>query len=71
MQESNKVVCKICGKLKTRITGEKYPNSHNKRYTDEAGRLWNGKCCADCQANKTKENMKKLRFVRKVQSSEK
>lgn len=68
MIESNLCHCKKCSLLKTRIEDGKYPNSKNKRYIDENGKLWSGKTCSQCVVNKARENMKNLRFQRHLES---
>jgi hypothetical protein len=70
MIESNKTICKKCQQMKTRTEDGKYPNSKNKRYIDDQGKLWNGKTCPDCQKNKTKENMKQMRFNRQLEKKD-
>lgn len=65
MTESNLVHCKHCKKLKERIEDGKF-NKTNKRFKDINGKLWNGKTCPDCHAEKIKMSMKKLRFLRTV-----
>lgn len=70
MIESNKVLCKICRELKVRTEDEKYPDKRNKRYKDEAGKLWNGRCCPPCAVKIMKERMRNLRFTRKLIKSQ-
>jgi hypothetical protein len=65
--ESNKLHCRVCGELKVRQEDGKYPNSKNKRYIDENGKLWVGKKCAQCVVLQSKENMRKLRFKRHLE----
>jgi len=62
--ESNQVICKVCGELKTRICVGVYA-SNNRKYQDESGGLWNGKVCSSCHRNKVKDSMNKLRELRK------
>ena len=71
VEERNKVICKICKELKIRIEAGRFPNSNNKRYINEEGKHWNGLVCAECSVNKMKENMKQLRFTRKLSSEKK
>lgn len=70
MLEANLCHCKKCGELKTRIEDGKYPNSKNKRYVDGSKKLWSGKVCPECQKNRTKENMKNMRFNRALVTSD-
>lgn len=70
MTESNLSHCKVCAQLKHRIEDGKYPNSQNKRYKDEQGKLWSGRVCPQCQVLKTKENQRKLRFKRQLEKTE-
>ncbi len=70
IQESNKRHCKICGQLRTRIEDGKFPNTKNKRYKDEEGKLWNGKTAPCCHGIKVKEGMKKLRFIRTLEKED-
>lgn len=70
MIESNKTICKRCKELKIRIEDGKYPDSKNKRYKDETGKLWNGKVCSQCVVNLSKERMKSFRFNKKLRELE-
>lgn len=70
MEESNKRHCKRCKELKNRILDGKFPDSKNKRFKDEMGKLWSGNICPQCQVLKVKENMKQLRFKRALKERE-
>lgn len=70
MNESNLTHCKICGELRTRIEDGKFPNSKNKRYKDEEGKLWNGRVAPCCHGIKIKENMKRLRWQKKLEKED-
>lgn len=63
MIEENKVHCKICKELKSRILAGKFDNV-NKKYTDETGKLWNGKSCPQCTVLKAREHMRLKRNVK-------
>lgn len=68
MSEVNMRICKVCNENKQRISDGKYPNSKNTRFINEEGKLWSGNTCPRCLVNRSKENMKKLRFMRIIQS---
>lgn len=70
IQESNLTHCKVCHELRVRQEDGKFPNSKNKRYKDETGKLWNGKTAPCCHGKKVKENMKKLRFFRDLEKED-
>lgn len=53
--------CKICLKVKVRNPAGTFSNGKDKRYVNEHGKMWNGKCCADCQADKMRSHMKAKR----------
>ena len=71
MEEINKRHCKKCGELKNRILDGKFPDSKNKRFKDDTGKLWNGNVCPQCQVSKTKEGIRQLRFKRALELREK
>lgn len=57
MEEKNLTKCKKCEVIKYRILDGKF-DKINKRWKDESGRLWSGKLCPDCQAEKMRQHMK-------------
>lgn len=59
-KETNEKLCKICNKLKKRIYLGKFDN-RNKKWGDEHGKLWSGHYCPECNLERTKNSMKKLR----------
>jgi Zn-finger protein len=63
-EESDLSTCKICSKIKLRRLVGKFDDK-NKKYIDENGKLWNGRKCPLCHQKSIKENMKKLRVIRK------
>jgi len=63
-EESDLSTCKACGKIKVRKFIGKF-DDRNKKYIDSNGCLWNGRRCPDCQRDKAKFNMKKVRLLRK------
>lgn len=65
MNEIQQKVCKICNQLKSRIQMGTFPNKSCKRWIDESGKQWSGKVCPECQANRAKVNMRRLRTERK------
>lgn len=58
--ESKVLHCKDCSELKTAFLDGKF-DGINKRWTDENGKLWNGKRCPDCHRKLIKANMQKMR----------
>lgn len=58
--EVQKKVCKVCLVLKERIYDGMF-DKKNKRWIGRDGKLWSGHVCPPCQAEKVKENMRKLR----------
>lgn len=63
--EANLRHCKTCKTLKSRILVGKF-DKLNKKWSDETGALWNGSNCPACHVNKSKDNMQKLRNVRRA-----
>ena len=61
MEERNLSTCRVCLKNKERIEDGKYGTSRNKRWRDEAGRLWRGRVCPDCHKLEMKDRMIKIR----------
>lgn len=61
MNEANISRCKKCLQDKQRIQSEKFPDGKNKRWVDEAGALWNGRVCPNCQRELSKNHIKKVR----------
>ncbi len=61
--EINKTICKTCGQLKDRISAGKF-NVKDKKWTDETGKLWNGKNCPSCNSIRVKELMRQKRNVK-------
>lgn len=61
--EINKTICKTCGQIKDRIADGKY-NAKDKKWIDETGKPWNGKCCGSCNSNRVKELMRNKRNVK-------
>lgn len=64
-EERNLTTCKACGQIKPRAIKGKFDDK-NKKYVDDAGRLWNGRVCPECHAERTKVKMKNLRLSRKA-----
>jgi hypothetical protein len=64
MEESNKRRCKACGALKTRTLVGKF-DKLNKKWSDETGKLWNGSVCPVCNVGRSRDNMRKVRDLRK------
>lgn len=58
--EQNMRKCKTCGILKVRIQDGKF-KSGNKRWVSETGQQWSGNYCADCNRDRAKNMMNKLR----------
>lgn len=50
MEDFSIIKCSICGETKKRIAAGKFPNGKDKRWADEAGRLFNGAKCPECWA---------------------
>ena len=47
-----------------------FPNSKNKRYLDEEGKLWNGRVAPCCHGKKIKEGMKRLRWIKRLEKED-
>lgn len=60
-EESNLTTCRLCQKIKLRRVVGKYPDGKNKKYADESGALWNGLVCPQCQQDRARNNMRRLR----------
>lgn len=63
MSEENLRKCKDCNQMKMRILIGQF-DYKNKKYTDETGKLWSGSRCPQCQVDRARENMRKLRANR-------
>lgn len=59
-EESDFSTCRRCGAGKLRKYVGMFDHK-NKKYTDELGRLWNGRVCPGCCAHKSKLRMRKKR----------
>ena len=56
---TGKAICKTCGENKVRVKiGKRKTGSI---FTNVLGREWNGKICPECNADRVKVNMQKLR----------
>lgn len=55
-------VCKSCG-IEKEFRFLKIGKNGAFLYTDETGRLWKGKCCANCQASKRKQVRKQAKVT--------
>lgn len=64
MNEKNLSNCKSCGQIKERVAMGKY-NEKDVKYSDVSGRLWNGRTCPQCHAEKVKNRMQTLRLKRR------
>jgi hypothetical protein len=53
--------CKICKGKKQRIYDGKYPNNRDKKWRDETGLLWVGNICGECNQDRAKGVMRKVR----------
>lgn len=60
-KESNLRQCKQCLTTKKRTLAGKYPDNKNVKWVDEHGRQWNGKLCPECNAQRAKLTMRKIR----------
>lgn len=63
--ESNLRKCKICNETKNRIYEGKYPNGRDKKWRDDKGLLWVGNICGECNQQRSKGVMKKVRLNEK------
>lgn len=63
MSETNLTHCKICNELKSRIQDGNYNNSKDKRWRDNHGSLWVGRCCPDCHRKRMAEKQRTKRIV--------
>jgi hypothetical protein len=59
--EANKRLCKQCRVLVDRILDGKFGNGRDKRWVNSIGKLWNGSLCPECNIQRAKESMRKLR----------
>lgn len=60
-KEKNVRQCKECLQTKQRILAGKYPDNKNICWVNEYGRQWNGKLCPDCNVERAKNTMRKIR----------
>ena len=61
MTEINKRKCKVCGEEKIRTLSGKFPNGRDKKWQGEAGLLWNGNVCGECNVKSSFNKMRVLR----------
>jgi len=59
--EENKRQCKKCLIVKKRIADGKYPDAKNIRWVDDSNKQWNGKLCPDCNVERARDTMQKIR----------
>ena len=52
--ENNITECRACGEKKQRILMGKF-NQKDKKYSDEHGKLWNGRKCPECVVRISRE----------------
>ena len=62
--EVNETECRVCKQKKLRVLVGKF-NAKDKRYTNEHGKLWNGRKCPECVVAISRENIKKRRELQK------
>lgn len=56
---TGKLICKVCSEKKVRVKiGKRKTGSI---FVDQVAREWNGKVCPDCNKNRVKTSMQKLR----------
>ena len=58
--EQSIIKCKKCNIVKTRFLSKKYKKG-DKKWVDEAGKMWNGHVCPGCNVGRAKDSMKKSR----------
>jgi hypothetical protein len=64
MIEKNIRNCKNCKLPKQRILNGKFPNGKDNCWIDEKEKQWNGKVCPDCNVQRCKSTMQKIRSVK-------
>lgn len=67
MEERNIRICKVCTAEKVHIKQGKLGNTKDYRYTDENGKLWNGRTCPACNLKRAKSGMFNMRSARKAE----
>lgn len=55
------VTCRSCGGQKIRKPAGMFSNGRDKRWVDQADKLWNGRKCPDCNRTRAKITMKRVR----------
>ena len=58
--ETSLIKCKKCALVKTRYLAGKYGKG-DKKWVDEAGKMWNGHVCPECNVARAKGTMKASR----------
>lgn len=61
MRDKSLIKCKICGEVHKRFQDGKYP-SGLKRWVNEKGEPFNGRCCPKCNQSKTRCLMRIHRY---------
>lgn len=64
MEEANKVICKQCGFLQTKIASGKYPNGKDIKYLNEYGGEWSGKVCPLCHRKNNRDRNRRNRHAK-------
>lgn len=65
--DSDLSTCRLCEKIKLRKHVGTF-DGKNKKYVDEHGKLWSGRKCPDCQRDKAKMHMRRLRLHAKTRA---
>ena len=55
------VTCRGCAGQKVRKPAGLFSNGKDRRWVDQTGKLWNGRKCPDCNRQRAKVTMKKVR----------
>ena len=69
MEDTDVRKCKVCNVLKKRTHVGKF-DKRNKKFHDENGLTWNGSVCGSCHKLRSRENMRKNRFLKKKAGEE-
>jgi len=62
-KETRLISCKVCKEVKEAFQDGFYPKGINRRWRDSDGRMFNGKVCPICNAERTKSHAQKKRLL--------
>lgn len=65
-KETSTIMCKGCGKTRTRYYAGRYPNKKDKKWVDESGREFSGLMCPICHNDNCIKNNKAKKAAKHI-----